>query len=182
MTWYKANFRTSFRPLAYVLTVTVICFSLRCIYNFIDGNFPQPTEKVSLPGFNEARVFITNGYPEIKTLGIQFLTLVTAILVFSITFSEKIINYNISGNLVKMILILAWCLLVSSIIFDGIGLSYNAYALPVALTEEHITTGDVPGFYLPAFKAVKIILFAGVCFILGIGFILIGAVISMFKK
>lgn len=169
-------------PSIYILLGLTIFLLLRYIFYLIDDTFPSPLEKVLLPGFDDARIFIDHGYPEIKALGVQFLTLLSAILVFSITFSEKIINYNLSGFLVKMLLITAWCLFIAAIVFDGIGLSYNAYSLPVALTEVNQVSKNLPAFYEPAFTAIKIILFAGVCFVFGMVFIMAAAVISMLKK
>jgi hypothetical protein len=46
----------------------------------------------------EAKTFLDFVYPEVKDLCKHFLTLVTGILVFSVTFSEKIVIFQTAGK------------------------------------------------------------------------------------
>lgn len=168
--------------LVYSAVLFVVGFTLYYLYSKIDAALPTPVEEYLLPKLDDARLFIIHGYPEIRTLGLQFLTLLSAILVFSTTFSEKIIDYKVSGILIKMVLITAWCLIICAIILDGVSLAYNAFALPNALTDNQNISEGPPTFYDPAFRAIKTMLFAGVCFIYGIIFIMIASILSMFNK
>jgi hypothetical protein len=68
--------------------------------------------------------FLKSIYPELKDLGKFFLTLIIGVFVASITFSEKIVNFNTSSTWAKGLLILCWIFLLLSIVFDGTGLVY----------------------------------------------------------
>jgi hypothetical protein len=75
--------------------------------------------------------FTTNMYPQLLDLGKFFLTVLIGIFVASITFSEKIINFNSTSWWAKSLLILCWILLLISIVSDGVGLVFltNWYAV-----------------------------------------------------
>jgi len=51
-----------------------------------------------------ANRFLDRDYAEVKDLSTAFLTLLTAVFVASITFSEKIVDFNRSGWWAKAIL------------------------------------------------------------------------------
>jgi hypothetical protein len=69
--------------------------------------------------------FITYDYSEAKDLAKSFLTLISAILVFSITFSEKIISFQNAARRRRIFLVICWICLMVSII--GCGLSIVIY-------------------------------------------------------
>lgn len=75
---------------------------------------------------SRARVFLEFQYPEIKDLLKHFLTLIAAALVFSVTFSEKIVNFQNAQRSQHVIVIVAWFLLVLALGSCGVGL-YTLY-------------------------------------------------------
>ena len=69
--------------------------------------------------------FIANVYPEIKDLGKQFLTLVSGVLAFTVTFAEKIIDFATASSLQKYLLLLSWLFFIGSVTAVGVGLWWN---------------------------------------------------------
>ena len=157
------------------IIVSLIIFSIFLLFgktfSLIDNYLEVPDSSSLDPDFNDADKFIKYGYPEIKALSVQFLTLLTSVLIFSLTFSEKIVNYNQATNSIRAILIAGWTLIILAIISDGIGLAYNAMALPTALADlnrfekNHLNRCE---FYEPAISALKYILMSGAFFIGGL--------------
>jgi hypothetical protein len=74
-----------------------------------------------------ADLFMKYDYTETKDLCKQFLTLVSGILVFSITFSEKIINYQQASTKTKLLLLLSWLLFALAITCCGIALGCRMF-------------------------------------------------------
>lgn len=162
---------TYFRAVVIILITTTIFALFSMIFIYIDKYLTVPDSEFIDPSFKDAEKFIKYGYPEIKTLSIQFLTLLTAILIFSLTFSEKIVNYNQSKKSIRIILVAGWTLLIMAIISDGIGLAFNAFALPTALADLNYYEKNLSAsvdFYEPAFFSLKSILISGVFFIGGL--------------
>lgn len=77
---------------------------------------------------NGADLFLKYNYTETKDLCKAFLTLITAVLVFSLTFSEKIVGFANVGAPSRVLMVLAWALMIIAIITCGIGLTFNALA------------------------------------------------------
>jgi len=71
---------------------------------------------------DDPKTFLSFQYPEVKDLCKQFLTLISAILVFSITFSEKIVDFQRAPLNQRMSLLASWVLLVVALISCGLGL------------------------------------------------------------
>ncbi len=67
------------------------------------------------------KIFLEFYYPELKSFAISYLTLVTTILVFSITFAEKVISKG-ANKKYSVFLFGAWFMFLLSIIFGGYGL------------------------------------------------------------
>jgi len=59
---------------------------------------------------------------------LHFLTLITAVLVFSLNFSEKVFDFQNSTSRKRLVAISSWCLFILSIIFCGLGLVVNSLA------------------------------------------------------
>lgn len=166
----------------FIILTAVIMYFFYIIYSYIADNFHVPSSDVIQSEFNDADKFIKYGYPEIKALSFQFLTLISAILIFSLTFSEKIINYVQANTLIKTILITGWTLLLMAIISDGIGVAYNAYAVPIALVDimnKENNLSNIPHFYEPAFISLRAILMSGIFFIGGVFCIVLSGVLSI---
>jgi cytochrome bd-type quinol oxidase subunit 2 len=120
---------------------------------------------------DEFASFLKYNYQETKELCLHFLTLVTAVLVFSLNFAEKVFNFQNSTKRKRLSVIIAWCLFILSIISCGIGLAFNALAGGKAVSEDK-SYEKFAGF------AEKFILVAGGVFIIGLIFTIISAVNS----
>ena len=77
--------------------------------------------------------FVAKEYSQMQDLGKSFLTIVIAVFVASITFSEKIVNVEKATSLSKTFLYLCWTLLLSSTILAGAGLAFFAGCFDQAL-------------------------------------------------
>ena len=75
-----------------------------------------------------AKRFRENDYTESKDLAKAFLTLLTAVFVGSITFSEKIVDIKAARSWAKCAMISCWVLLLVAIIACGTGLAYMTIA------------------------------------------------------
>jgi hypothetical protein len=83
----------------------------------------------------KARVFLEFKYPEIKDLLKHFLTLVSAALVFSVAFSEKIVNFETASFGQRTAVIFGWFLLIVALGSCGAGLYVLYLAAERALSE-----------------------------------------------
>jgi hypothetical protein len=73
------------------------------------------------PGPSAERLFLEFKYPEIRDLLKHFLTLISATLVFSITFSEKVLTYSAATDSHRLLIGGAWLLLVVALGLCGLG-------------------------------------------------------------
>ena len=83
-----------------------------------------------------AELFLKYNYPETKELCLHFLTLITAVLVFSLNFAEKAINFQNSTQGKRLVIIMSWCLFVLAIVFCGLGLVLNSLAAGDAIYQK----------------------------------------------
>lgn len=187
----STNLKNVLKVISGILVFAVIIFVIYLIYlstNYYFGISDSDLNSYKtdvIDGFNDAQKFIDYGYPQIKELTIQYLTFLSSILVFSVTFSEKIINFSTAKSYTKTIIIFGWAFIVVAITLGGIGLAYNVFALPFALADvytiEHEKIDSID-FYIPAFKSLFAILVSGFFFILGLVCIVITGILSIFKK
>jgi hypothetical protein len=119
---------------------------------------------------SDAELFLKYNYLETKDMGLHFLTLVTAVLVFSLSFAEKVFDFQNASKRKRTIVILGWCLYLISIILCGLGLTLNALAGGAAVY------GNDYNYW--ANLSYKFIVLAGVSFIFGLVFTIISAIIS----
>ena len=119
-----------------------------------------------------ARLFLQYDYPETKDLCKHFLTVVTAVLVFSLAFSEKIVHFPTASRMAKRLLLSSWCSMISAIILCGIGLCYISVAAGDAVY------GGVQYFDL-AVVAWRWIVVAGVCFVVGLAALMGAGIVSI---
>ena len=75
-----------------------------------------------------AEQFMKYDYAETKDLCKQFLTLVSGILVFSITFAEKIVGYKEEGISARWPIVASWASFIVAISLVGIALGLIARA------------------------------------------------------
>jgi hypothetical protein len=119
-----------------------------------------------------AKLFLQYDYPETKDLCKQFLTLVTAVLVFSLAFSEKIVNFPTAPKMAKRLLLSSWCSMISAIILCGVGLCYITVAAGDAVY------GGARYLDL-AFLAWRWIIVAGVSFVVGLAALMGAGIVSI---
>lgn len=120
--------------------------------------------------FNEK--FVANEYTEIKDLGKSFLSLLVAVFVASITFSEKIVVYNTSSWWAKALLIACWILLLLSVVLAGAGMVFLASCYNQAL---HMPCPENVELYATSFFSFVI---AGLLFGLGLTSMLCAGIVS----
>lgn len=116
-------------------------------------------------------LFLKYSYPEARDMGLHFITVVTAVLIFSLNFAEKVFNFKNASGTKRLVVILGWCLFLISIILCGIGLTFNAVAGGGAVYRK-----DYYSHY--AQLAYGFIIAAGLFFIAGLVFLIISAALS----
>ena len=75
-----------------------------------------------------SQLFLQYDYAETKDLAKSFLTLTAAILVFSLTLSEKFIDLQKASNATRTIVLLAWASFFSSIALCGLAICFISLA------------------------------------------------------
>jgi hypothetical protein len=76
----------------------------------------------------DAEIFLEFHYPELKDLGKHFLTVISAVLAFSVTFSEKLADLSKATLSQRVLLMCSWLFLVTAVVTSGAGLYYNFVA------------------------------------------------------
>jgi hypothetical protein len=84
-----------------------------------------------------AQLFLKYDYTETKDLSKQFLTLVVAVLVFSLTFSEKIVEFRHASTITRTWLVSAWTAFILSIILCGLEGAWVCQT-PGVLRQNHV--------------------------------------------
>lgn len=115
-------------------------------------------------------------YPETKELCLKFLTLVISVLVFSITFSEKIIDIQNSSRVDKLVLVISWISLILAIVLCGIGLTIHTRAGGQAVYGEN----DLELNRLSQL-AYRFIILGGSAFVLGLGILTLAGIRLLFR-
>ena len=106
-------------------------------------------------------------YNEIKDLATQFLTLITAVLVFSLAFSEKIIEFNRARHAIRSILLFGWSCFFLSIVGCGLSLVLNTYA-----ASEMLYGRDQYNAFTISYYSALFLLAAGCIFVLGLALLI----------
>jgi hypothetical protein len=126
--------------------------------------------------------FLTYDYPKAKDLAKSFLTLIAAILVVSITFSEKIIGFQTATRSKKVFLVMSWVLFFIAIICCGVALVFHYMAVLEAI-DCGLLPCDSPRYslnYRDFFNIGSTIMgFAGISFGLGLISLIGSALLSM---
>lgn len=125
------------------------------------------------------KLFMDYNYPEIKEICFQFLTLSTSILVLSITFSEKIVDFKNASRTDKRILVLSWTAFIFSIILCGISLISNTAAAGEVIYNEDVTRATLEGLSM---RTIFPLILAGLFFVVGLVFIAISGFRSLKLK
>ena len=106
--------------------------------------------------------FIKYNFTITQDLCKQFITVVTGVLVFSLTFSEKIVNFSSANRFIRILLGISWASMLFAIVACGLGLTY------ICLAGGQAVYGLNDGYLSTAMTAYKWIIAAGVSFIVGL--------------
>lgn len=123
-----------------------------------------------------ANLYISKDYAESKDLGKTFLTLLSAILVASITFSEKIVDVTKSGLTPLSTMVVCWVLLLAAIVCCGTGIALMTTAAGMAAYQPELD------FYRLAWRGMIMFLSAGVSFVFALLALIFAGVVSLIEK
>lgn len=130
--------------------------------------------KVSLEATTEnkpkpdSEIFLAFHYNELKDLGKHFLVIVSGVLAFSVTFSEKMIDFTKATSLQKGLLIGSWSFLIVAVVAAGTGIYFNFIA--GAQANGAIIKGRKYDFKPLVRRTYRLYEIAGGCFILSLIF------------
>jgi hypothetical protein len=167
----KANFK---KELLFIVIILLLFVGAGLVFYFAIIYFPDKLDGNNLPITDIE--FTDKMSTHLTDLGKFFLTILIGVFVASLTFSEKIVNFNSSSWLAKSLLILCWILLLLSIVCDGVGLVFisNWYA------NEHVEHSQSNMFmFESAFYSFG---FAGVSFGLALTSMLAAGIISFINR
>jgi hypothetical protein len=117
--------------------------------------------------------FLKYDYAETKDLAKSFLTLVSAILVFSLTFAEKIVDFQKASRFLKAMMVTSWGMFIIAISLAGLAICFISLAGGSAVYR-------YPGFLGQATTAWELMIVAGGTFVLGLVVLVIAAGFSVF--
>jgi hypothetical protein len=124
--------------------------------------------------------FLTYDYGETKDLAEHFLTLIVAVLVFSLTFSEKIIQFPKANRYVRVATLTSWSLFLLAIVASGIALVLISQAAAAQLYGAAPFSGKGAGALES--RSINALLVGGVSFVVGLALLIVAALLSMFNK
>jgi hypothetical protein len=129
-----------------------------------------------MPLNDDAINFLKYAFTETKDLAEHFLTVVTAVLVFSLTFSEKIANFGEAPTWVRVAITTAWSCMLLAIITCGIAICY------VALSGGAASSNAQPESYWPIMnKGIFWLSSGGILFVVGLLALLASVLQSSWK-
>jgi hypothetical protein len=119
--------------------------------------------------------FIRYDFTITQDLCKQFITVVTAVLVFSLTFSEKIVSFSTTKKPFRILLGISWASMLFAIIACGLGLTYICIAGGQAIY-------DAQAYPVAAWTSYRWIIAAGISFIAGLISLIIVAITRPLMK
>ena len=122
---------------------------------------------------NRTRAFLEKEYEVTRDLCKSFLTLLAGLLVGSITFSEKIVNFNSASRTARSLMISCWLCLLLAIVACGAGLTLMTVAAGWAIYQ------PFSDYFIFEEPAIYLFLFAGISFGSGLACLISSGVISM---
>jgi hypothetical protein len=126
--------------------------------------------------------FVTYDYSEAKDLAKSFLILISAILVFSITFSEKVVSFQNADLVRRRWLVVSWLGFVVAIILCGTSILFYFNMLVFATCDGRpwCTMPDKnSGYEINFFIGNWLMFAAGVSFTIGLVSLVISALLSL---
>ncbi|KQV92103.1 hypothetical protein [Pelomonas sp. Root1237] len=123
-----------------------------------------------------AKLFLEKDYAESKDLAKSFLTILVAILVASITFSEKVVDIHSARRVPLAGMLVCWFLLLVAIVMTGSGLASMALAAGYA--------AYYAGANFRHLESHAVLLFIGGCFSFGVAMLalIVSGAVSLLDK
>ena len=125
---------------------------------------------------NQAQKFLDRDYADFKDIGKAFLTLLSATLVASITFSEKIVDVGKTDLLPLTTMIACWLLLIFSIIALVFGFANMAHAAWTVQYDPYINFLSLEN------DGIKLLFYSVASFVGALVALIIAGVISLFQR
>jgi hypothetical protein len=135
-----------------------------------------PTDKPKTDG----EIFLEFHCPELKDLGKHFLTVISAVLAFSVTFSEKITEIPKATLPQKVLLMCSWLFLIIAVVASGAGLYFNFAA--GAQAHGAIIRGGKTDFKIFVRRTYRLYEIAGGSFIMGLVLLAADGVSKLLNK
>jgi hypothetical protein len=121
-----------------------------------------------------AAIFLKYDYAETKDLAKHFLTFISAILVFSLTFTEKIINTNPRKRNQRWSVIICWLCFFVSIVMCGLAICFISLAgARAAYARDYGAYANLAWIFM---------ICAGVVFVLGLMALMTAGILSVFRE
>jgi hypothetical protein len=123
---------------------------------------------------NSPEIFLKFDYIETKDLCKSFLTLVAAVLIFSVTFSEKIIDFLHAGTRERVLLAGSWSALLLATVSCGIG---TYFIFNAGLAASHQPTTQL--YWTRTLIAFRALHLAGALFLVALILLVVSATASL---
>jgi len=123
----------------------------------------------------QAALFLSRDVADTRDLIKAFLTLLTAVLVASITFSEKIVGINTASFTTRGLMIGCWLMLLAAIIAAGVALAFMTLASGWATYAPHLR------YRIYEYRAVYFLVSAGLAFAIGLALLLAAGILSVIQ-
>ena len=107
-------------------------------------------------------LFLKYDYVEAKDLCKQFLTVNVTVVVFSLTFSDKVVVFASAPQSSRLLLVVSWSCLLASIIGCGISLAY------ISLAAGRVVYNERSDYQRISVRALVGIAVSGVVFVAGL--------------
>lgn len=121
-------------------------------------------------GHDVARLFLQFTYPQIKDLALHFLTLQTAVLVFSLAFAEKIVRVQTAPRDARGCVHCSWGFQLSAVFLVCCGIVSNFWAGEKATFSANFVRQGVLTYFLLSFS--------GAFFVIGLLLLVVATVPS----
>lgn len=129
-----------------------------------------------MSALSEAELFMRYDYAEMKDLLKTFITVVSATIVFSLTFSDKIIKYDHSSVIIRRIVVSSWLCMIISLISAG------ASIVLIASAAGKMLYGSIPyidyGSWILTSWSVASALIAGVIFVISLLLLIVAVALA----
>jgi hypothetical protein len=124
----------------------------------------------------KADLFLGKDYAESKDLAKTFLTLISASLLASITFSEKIVYVGKATLVPLSTMIVCWVLLLAALVACGAGLALMTTAAGIAAYEPRLDYRLMEG------RAIRLFLGSGIAYAFALIALIVAGVTSLVEK